>query len=182
MSQALLTTTTNMDDGPIPMASRVTHKFYEPIMLSVALNQATEASAIPPPPEPPIDTGDEKQVFHAFVNKLAHICDSEKGGSTVTALMVLRRETKTDAPHYWFAANRQTLDNLQTTAAFVKRILRKVGEAPVDPDNQHVVRKSMLYDILRFNRHRVLLYLEKLRLQVAECLKRCNMDKIDESK
>ncbi len=149
---------------------------------SLLIKRHKQAPYLCPPRAPNRHQGRETGPSTLSSVSLLTFVTARRGGSTVTALMVLRRDTTTDAAHYWFAANRQTLDNLQTTAAFVKRILQKVGEAPVDPDNQHVVRKSLLHDILSFNRPRVLSYLGKLQSQVAECLNRCNLDKIEESK
>ena len=173
-----------LDEGeeePIPLGSRIVHKFYEPIMLLASLIGITKEMAVPRSPEPPIDIQDAKQVFHAFINKLGHICDSTKGGATVTSFMVLRSNGNRDTVHYWFAANRRTTEELQTTAAFVRELLHKVGQAPENPEQQHAIRKAVLYNILRFNRPRVSVYLRKLQPQVEECLRRCDMDERDES-
>ncbi|TFB05802.1 hypothetical protein CCMA1212_001534 [Trichoderma ghanense] len=161
---------------PIPLGSRVVHKFFEPIILLVALVDAVRNTAKPRPPEPEIDVQDPTQLFCAFVNKLGHVCDREKGGETVTSFVVLRNEAHPQRAHYVFAVNRQTDSQLQSTATYVRTLLRKVGQAPEGRANQHEARHSLLYHVLLFNRPRVSFYLRELRAQAALCLEKCLSD------
>ncbi len=149
-------------EEPIALAPRILHRFYEPVMMLASLIEETKDTALPWPPEGPIDTEDTKQVFHAFANKLAHIFDSAKGGSTITSFMVLKGEGSSPLVHYWFAVNKQTGPELETTAAFVKKLLNKIGKCPADSKQQDAIRKELLYDVLRFNRPRTSVYLRML--------------------
>ncbi|KAH6603565.1 hypothetical protein Trco_008340 [Trichoderma cornu-damae] len=169
-------------EEPIPLGSRIVHKFFEPIILLVALIDAVKHAAKPPPPEPPVDVKDPKQLFCAFVNKLGHVCDSEKGGDTVTSFVILKDESMSGRAQYVFAANRQTDSQLQATAAYVKMLLHKVSQAPEGQLNQHYARGSLLYHILRFNRPRVSIYLRELRSQAQLCLQKCQADRTDENR
>ncbi|KAL7946768.1 hypothetical protein V8C42DRAFT_318748 [Trichoderma barbatum] len=168
-------------EQPIELASRIVHKFFEPIILLVALIDAVRNTAKPRAPEPDIDVQDPKQLFHAFVNKLSHVCDREKGGDNVTSFVVLRDQYTPDRVHYIFAVNQQTDIQLQTTAAYIRTLLRRVGQAPEGRENQHDARRSLLYHILRFNRPRVSFYLRELRTQAATCLERCQAERSDDN-
>ncbi|KAL7782778.1 hypothetical protein V8C37DRAFT_413850 [Trichoderma ceciliae] len=164
----------------IPLDSRILHKFFEPIILLVALVDAVKHTAKRPPPEPNIDVKDPKQLFFAFANKLGHVCDRERGGDTVTSFVILKNERNPEQAQYVFAANRQTNSQLQTTAAYVESLLRTVKQAPEGQANQHDTRSSLLYHILRFNRPRVSVYLRDLRSQAALCLEKCQPNGTEE--
>lgn len=172
------------EEEPIPLPPRIVHKFYEPIVLLVSLLGASKLKGIttPPPPDPPINIEDLKQVFQAYVNKLGHVCDSNRGGDTVTSFLILNRGGTQAGFRYWFAANRQTNEQLENTVVFVKALLHRLGRAPMGRTHQHTVRRELLSDILRFNRPRVSIYLRALQPQAQECLGRCYMEETDESK
>ncbi|KAM0264952.1 hypothetical protein ACHAQJ_000468 [Trichoderma viride] len=160
-------------EEPIPSTSGVIHKFFEPVILLVALIEAVKHTAQPPPLEPDIDINNPKKLFCAVLNKLGHVCDRERGGDSVTSFVVLKDTDNPEQVQYVFAANRQTDNQLQVTAAYVKKLLWRVNQAPDDQAKQHEARSSLLYHILRFNRPRVSFYLRALRSQTAECLERC---------
>lgn len=160
-------------EDPVPTVGKAIHKFYEPIILYEALIDAVKHTAKPPAPEPNINIEDPKQVFCAFVNKLSHICDKEKGGDTVTSFVVLKDQRNPARAHFVFAVNRRTDRELGVTAAYVKSLLHKIDQAPDGEINQHNARSSLLYHILRFNRPRVSFYLRNLRSQTELCLESC---------
>lgn len=173
------------EEEPVPLPSRVIHRFYEPIVLLSSLLGASKGKgmASSPPPDPAIDIQDAKQVFYAFVNKLSHVCDSSKGGGTVTSFMVLNGQHAPGGVHYWFATNRQTNEQLENTLAFVNKLLRRLDQAPMGQEGQHTVRRELLSDVLQFNRPRISVYLQALQPQARECLRRCSMEEeTDESK
>ncbi|KAL7818015.1 hypothetical protein V8C44DRAFT_319870 [Trichoderma aethiopicum] len=166
---------------PTPLPSRVVFKFFEPVILLVALTDAVRNTATPRPPEPETNVQDPTQLFCAFVNKLGHVCDREKGGDTVTSFVVLQSEAEPQRAHYVFAVNRQTIGQLQSTATYVRTLLRKVGQAPEGRANQHDARHSLLYHVLLFNRPRVSFYLRELRTQTVSCLEVCQSDMTEEN-
>ncbi|KND92723.1 hypothetical protein TOPH_02769 [Tolypocladium ophioglossoides CBS 100239] len=167
-------------EEPVPLISRLIHKFYEPVILLVSLIGSTAGAGAPRPPEPvPIDVHDDKQVFQAFLNKLGHVCDSMKGGNTVTSFVALRHEHNQGGVNYWFAANRRSTDELEATATYVEGLLQKVNQVTEGREHENDVRIDLLCDILRFNRSRVSVYLRTLRSQIEECLTR--MDVSDEN-
>ncbi|KAM0480384.1 hypothetical protein ACHAPX_004215 [Trichoderma viride] len=185
MSQTITTTSVPLPldmtaEEPVPTTSKATHKFYEPIILYEALIDAVKHTAKPPAPEPNINIEDPKQVFCAFVNKLSHVCDKKRGGDTVTSFAVLKDQHNPARAHFVFAANRQTVSELGVTAAYVRSLLQKIDQAPDGEVNQHNVRSSLLYHILRFNRPRVSFYLRNLRSQATACLESCQLTNTEE--
>ena len=168
-------------EEPISLASSIVHKFYEPIMLLVSLIQVAILKAIATQPEDPFDLENDKHVYCAFINKLSHVCDSEKGGTTVTSLMILLENDKAKTPHYWFASNQRSPDEIEAAVAFVRRLLRKIDDATRTPKGDDTVRKQLLNEVLRFNRLRISSYLSVLQSQARECLERCFMDDTDDS-
>lgn len=187
MSQTATTTSLSIPlpldmttEDPVPTVGRAIHKFYEPIILYDALIDAVKHTAKPPVPEPNINIEDPKQVFCTFVNKLSHVCDKQRGGDTVTSFVVLKGQRNPARAHFVFAANRQTDRELGVTAAYVKALFQKIDQAPDGEVNQHNVRSSLLYHILRFNRSRVSFYLRNLRSQTELCLESCQSTNTEE--
>ncbi|KAK7931826.1 hypothetical protein PG985_002538 [Apiospora marii] len=144
-------------------------KFYEPLFLLEALNVSARDDAIAGIPED----------YASFVYKLAHVCDSKKGGATVTSFMVLRGDNGADSVHYWFASNQRSQSELQETKTYAERLLRKVAQLSVSSQRQSPTQRRsphdvLLQDVLQFNTPRLATYLKNLHLRIQECLQRCN--------
>lgn len=179
------------DEKPIPLPSRVLHKFYEPVILLVSLMDAVGPNSSPSSTVsdlPPTDQETDLQVFKAFVNKLSHVCSSAKGRETVTSFVVLRDKPAPKAPngriHYWFAMNEQSSERLAETKTYVENLLRKIGRAPSMHDNLEGwegTKREIFRDVLVFNRRRITTYLNMLQERVAKCLDRLRMENTNES-
>ncbi|KAL7905405.1 hypothetical protein GGI35DRAFT_483529 [Trichoderma velutinum] len=171
------------DEEPIELSHKVVHRFFEPLMLLLALTQAVRDMATPRPREENINIQDLKQLFYAVVNKLCYVCDGIKGdgGKTVTSFVLLKDQKDPEKVHYVFAANRQTYSELQSTESYVRTLLRMVGQAPEGRENQDETRHSLLHHVLRFNRSRVLVYLSALRKEAAFCIEQCKEEKTDDN-
>jgi hypothetical protein len=157
------------------MGSRVIHKFYEPLVLLKALNlELLDTASYYSVPENEGCHGDE-QVFQAFVNKLAFVCDSVKGhqGSTITSVMILQ-EHDSDRIDFWFASNSRTSQELEQTAAFMRLLLQGIGSA-LGPQSTttHAPQRGLLRDVLQFNMRRIKVYVQGLRTQAELCLDKC---------
>ncbi|KAK3314205.1 hypothetical protein B0H66DRAFT_373821 [Apodospora peruviana] len=164
-------------ETPIPLASKIIHKFYEPIILLVSLIGATKAGSKPPLSDTSLNEGlSQEQLFHAFVNKLAHLCAYAKGNETVTSFTVLQDSSNGGQVYYLFAANDETREDLEGTADYVRKLLRRVSQAPKDMMQLESVRKTLLRDVLLFNKPRIGVYLRKLQEQAAKCLEMCATD------
>lgn len=175
------------DETPIPLTSRVMHKFYEPVMLLISLIDVIKLRSPQPSVSEASPNGleNDRQAFKAFVNKLAHVCSSSKGRETVTSFLVLRdRALKKGSDgriHYWFTANEQKTDDLIDTQVYVQKLLRRVGQAPGDSEGLETVRKELHRDILVFNRPRISSYLREIQRDADSCVRRCALEDTDES-
>ncbi|KAH0525867.1 hypothetical protein TsFJ059_009275 [Trichoderma semiorbis] len=168
------------NEEPIELLSRIVHKFFEPVILLLALTEAVSHIAKPRSHEENVDVKNPEELFYAFVNKLSHACDREKGGDNVTSFAVLKDEDNPDLAHYVFAVNQQDTGQLHTTKAYVTTLLHKVAQAPKGQENQHDAMQSLLCYILRFNRPRVSFYLRELQEHAKSCLKSCEAGKTDD--
>lgn len=164
----------------MPLTNAQYFKLLEPIILFRALNDAVRQSSDDDvkygatQSSPTVTTTgveDRDDLFRAFVYKLAHICDSIKGGlgATITSFTILRSEnpeTRDTMVHYWFASNRRTTSQLDETKAYVHAILRKVHLAPRDTN---AYKCNILRDIILFNRKKLSWYLGELSCSVRQC-------------
>lgn len=77
----------------MPVAlGKLQRRFYEPLVLLLALTQAcmhTHAPRVPDSLTEPLSHSLE-ELFKDFVNKLCQICDNKPGGNAVTAISVLQ--------------------------------------------------------------------------------------------
>ncbi|KAK3343273.1 hypothetical protein B0H65DRAFT_244899 [Neurospora tetraspora] len=163
---------------PIELAPKIIHRFYEPIMLLEALKEPVGKPSSAPPQPMRVDDENPKQLFQAFVYKLAHVCDWEKGGKTVTSIMVLdTTNVLTDEPEftYVFGVNQATPHHLKRTASFLHTVLQKVASAsPVsEAEARNAAERELRQIVLRFNRPRVRFYLKSLRDKAEVCLRQC---------
>lgn len=168
------------NEEPIELGSRIVQKFFEPVILLLALTEAVSHIAKPRSHEENIDVKNPEELFYAFVNKLSHACDREKGGDNVTSFVVLKNEGNSDMAHYVFAVNQQDKSQLEITKTYVTTLLHKVAQAPEGQENQHDAMQSLLCYILRFNRPRVSVYLRELQVHARSCLKSCEAGKTDD--
>ncbi|KAI3574048.1 hypothetical protein IWW34DRAFT_872589 [Fusarium oxysporum f. sp. albedinis] len=117
------------------------------------------------------------RAFQFYVNKLAQVCDNERGGNTISALAILRGPL---GPHYVFGSNWKDARGLKTTKSFVRALLDLVGKNPENLQTAALV-KRVLWLILAFNIPRLQEYLKLLSAAVQECLESCKRRKEDET-
>ena len=168
-------------EEPIPLASKVGHKFYEPIVLTISLVDSIREIVVPLQPDEPIEPKDDKQVFYAVVNKICHVCDHERGGDTVTSCFILLEDQDDYKVHYHFASNKRSYGQLEETAAFVANLFSQISDASRASEQQDSIRRELLSAVVRINRPRISFYLENLQPQIAECLRICGMENTAES-
>jgi hypothetical protein len=142
------------------------NKFYGPIILLAALNDACKHSRPARSPDLPSD-GEQspERGFHDFVNKLARLCDIERGGRTVTSLAVLQEP---DHIEYRFTSNERTseeLDHAQNFIISILNALRRAGNHDVQTFISYILRKSVC-----FARPRVEAYLKALEKEITSCI------------
>lgn len=115
------------------------------------------------------------QAFKCFVYKLAQICDSERGGNTITAIAVLEGR---DQPEYVIASNQRRQYQLDDVSSFLRGLLESIAQKAKakaeDKMRRQTLQKQVLWDILRFNMSRVKPYLSNLSKYLEECIAHCS--------
>ncbi|KAI5459692.1 hypothetical protein BGZ63DRAFT_425661 [Mariannaea sp. PMI_226] len=104
--------------------------------------------------------------YQKFLCKLAQVCDSEKRGGTVTALVVLKG---TKGPEYLFVSNMRKRIELERTKTFLNQLLGYVGENP-DKLGVKPLQKIVLGRILEFNCLRLSEYLNSVVSSLTNCI------------
>ena len=151
---------------------KFTNRFYEPILLLAALNvtspehQTTKALDLSQgvAQSPELD-------FHCFVNKLALVCDSDRSGNTVTAVVVLQYP---DRIQYRFAANQRKEADLTHTQSFLEKILKTLGAT--DIGDLALLSSHILREVISFTRPRIGSYAKSLKEQTPLCISDCQRD------
>ena len=103
--------------------------------------------------------------FQIFLNKLALICDQQRGGNTITALVALKGS---NGPAYHFASNNRQEEELKETKTFLTKLLGFVGTNP-DRLAEKPLQKQVLWRILEFNYQRVDHYVRSVVNTSSEC-------------
>ncbi|KAF4918951.1 hypothetical protein CGCVW01_v008332 [Colletotrichum viniferum] len=156
-----------------PVALDHQRLFYEPVVLEYALQIACRGGR-EVFNETPIMENDsltsQKQAFHCFVDKLAQVCDNERGGKMVTAVAVLNGSDQTE---FVFASNERTEDELAETRDFLHSLLTLVGKNPAGLKPKPLT-KQVLWKILHFNMLRLNDYLNKLIKYLNKCIADCD--------
>ncbi|KAK2018752.1 hypothetical protein LZ32DRAFT_653523 [Colletotrichum eremochloae] len=96
--------------------------------------------------------------LQAFLCKLAQVCDTEKGGDTITALVALKTD---NGPEYLFASNSRKEAELEITRKFLADLLDFVGRNPVGLAEK-ALKKQVLWRILEFDFPRVDFYVKQI--------------------
>lgn len=158
--------------GTIPLKSRENFKFYEPLILLRALNDEMRETSKYISPDETCDVKDPKQLLKGFANKLALVCDSQKGDYGATATAVWISDDGAGHIQYHFTSNQRSEVELQQMVTFVDTLLKRVC-AIASPKQNRPTTKSLLFPILQFNRKRIDVYLDCLRSEAQRCLDEC---------
>lgn len=119
-------------------------------------------------------SSDPEKTFHYFVNNLAHVCDTQRGGKTVTGLAVLRQS---DALLYVYASNARDEHAFTETTRFLTDLLTKVGKAILDSEAaEGELYDAILHDVLRFNSPRIGAYIDGFEKLSERCTQLCSTE------
>ncbi|EWZ28425.1 hypothetical protein FOZG_17910 [Fusarium oxysporum Fo47] len=142
---------------------------YEPIVLEYAMIQSCNLTREEPESHATVDFDylqSDSVAFRVLVNKLAQVCDNERGGNSVTALTILEG---TNGPEFVFAASRKDEEETRATARFVTNLLQLAGQNPQNLSSD-ALEKRVLWMILAFNMPRITEYKDKLDKALGLCL------------
>ncbi|RXG41338.1 hypothetical protein VDGE_30425 [Verticillium dahliae] len=170
----------------LPANGRLLRRFYEAVKFEEILIQACTQdpnSLGRAPVDVEVDTEHgAEQAFRSVVNKLAHVSDTRKGGSTVSAVCVLQ---EFDGIHYLVGSNQRTTASHQTQLNnFVVKLFRQLNArsreiqlAPVQSAGaleavalEAVALGEVLRHIVQFNKPRIKFYIKGLRTQLGACI------------
>lgn len=165
---------TNDADGfdPAFLPPSLRKRFYEPIILLDVLGSIYKNNVVK---EPDLESDAGKplqQQYFVFLNKLAQICDSQKGelGKTCSAIVILDSGTL----EYRLASNRRDEYELSTTREYLKGILndlRKASDSEIkQSDAKEAIFSGILLKVLAFTRPRLEYYLNKLSSNLEFCI------------
>ncbi|KAL7817916.1 hypothetical protein V8C44DRAFT_319628 [Trichoderma aethiopicum] len=165
--------TTSGTPKPIPLRWKFSRRFYEPILLEVALKRIR-------PPEYPDnqhapntirDSHDSaEQTFKCFVNRLAQVCDNVRGenAATVTGVAVL---LEPEGVHYIVGSNNRKPAKLHDVEVFVRELLHIAAKTTHQPaDGGLQVHREALWHILKFDGNRVRYYLTSTVEHLRSCI------------
>jgi len=160
----------------IPLGAKLTTRFYLLLILHTSLKtifQKAQALRLPEIETVPTD------VFRAFVNKLAHICDSAKGREKATAFGVLQLGTI----RYYFTSNQRDEEDYQRTSHYVAGILNILGMATDDEIQRHgenvgslPIFSRLLRSIIAFNQSRIKGYMGRMVEKIDLCIESARGD------
>jgi hypothetical protein len=155
--------------NPVQVKSSLTYRFYEPIVLLLSLNEAYLHNRPAKAPDLSLDVGQShERSFHCFVNKLGQLCDSERGGNTVTAFVVLQFP---DHIQYRFTSNQRKDEDLDHARTFITHILETLCLMDRDDMPSHILQKA-----LSFTRPRVAGYVKQLKIHAVTCISACTKE------
>ncbi|KAF5973023.1 hypothetical protein FBULB1_8486 [Fusarium bulbicola] len=161
-------------DNIISLKSRQKRRLYEPIVLYKALTVITHERGALRPAEAPERPRTEEERYHHFLHKLASICDSTKGGKTVTSIAILDEE---EQYKYVFACNQISDGDLSDTQDLLTTVLTSLCDFHTFPlHKKTTVENDILKKILSFNSSRINCYLNALKAKnIVECLEYCQL-------
>jgi hypothetical protein len=151
---------------PIQLSYALANRFYGLIILLSTLNDACIDSRPVNFPDLCLDVEKSSEHgFHDFVNKLAQLCDIERGGKTDTALAVLQY---LDYIQYRFTSYNRETEELDHTQKFITTILSALGR--VEKHNVQGITSNILRTSLCFTRPRVEADVKTLKNEVTRCI------------
>ncbi|KAL2757010.1 hypothetical protein ACRALDRAFT_2041545 [Sodiomyces alcalophilus JCM 7366] len=150
--------------------TKLKRRFYGPIILGVALKEIFRRDFDRTPNSVPDTHDGAEQGYHQFVYRLAHICDSKQGGSTVTAIAVLE---ESDCIRYLVGSNERKAEELDEVKDYLTRVLNIVGK----PDLSSIDKMMVIVPaVIRFNLPRIKSYVNKLERALSLCIEHCKRD------
>lgn len=154
----------------VPIKSKPWHRFYEPVVFLRALTEACPHHQ----PESEDDDDDvlplerEKtplRAFHRYLDRLAQVCDSSRGGATVTAIAAVATPSHV---HYRFGSNQRKPLELERTRNYITEILQMLGRTNIAQLDS--IRPELMRRVLTFTEPRITVYMRTLYTKSLECL------------
>lgn len=162
----------------MPANSKANRRFYEIVVLLLALNNAYKDHANRRTIDLTRGTEQEpEEMFRNFVSKLGQICDARPKGFTVTAFVVLQFPDKVQ---YVFGSNQRPTVELEIVKGYICSILSSLRDMSMgeDDEERETFLAPLLRDILMFNRERIKSYINQLVRALETCIGICEKEPI----
>ncbi|KAK1636385.1 hypothetical protein BDP81DRAFT_429600 [Colletotrichum phormii] len=155
------------------------NRFYEALTLLYSLVQAcpTSGQQLNKTPSDVAEPGENhRAILNCFMNKLAQICDNQRGGKTVTSVAIIQLP---DILVYTFASNQRSAKEIAEVEGFIFSVLEYLSETDAAPSDSEddVTSKSfqhILGQILFFHRRRIQCYRAGLAKALSQCIADCD--------
>ncbi|KAM0547026.1 hypothetical protein ACHAPJ_010569 [Fusarium lateritium] len=155
----------------VPLKPKQKRRLYEPVIMYKSLTEITHEEGALRRAEVPDRPKTEEQRYHRYLHRIASVCDSTKGGKTVTSVTILDGEERFT---YIFGCNQISMGELSKTQKFITDLLRKLsGFDKLKDGEKNSVRSDVLKMILVFNLPRINCYLRDLKNQLVDCFEYC---------
>ena len=155
---------------PIPISPIISNQFYEAQLLLFVLERVRGEHAKRQNYHGELDQ-DATELRRSFVDKLAYICDFNKGGSTVTAIAL---QKTFQGVTFWIAANETVKSQVRVFLMEVFLVLKSLKHEKVDVVSKKGTEALLLAKIVQFNEKRLKYYWSALQGDLQVCIKRLN--------
>lgn len=147
--------------------NRLLCRFYEPLALLHILDPNGD-NRIPRCPSLDLVTPSlhPQELRRAFLEQLAYVCDSAKGGDTVTAIAL---EGHPSSVTYWIASNKGPNEDV---VLYVREILKLLGNlsSPSSEGSRKMLEDQIASKCVQFNVRRIKAYQTLIRKPLKICL------------
>ncbi|KAL2214525.1 hypothetical protein CC79DRAFT_1317165 [Sarocladium strictum] len=163
----------SVTSSALPLRRKVAVRFYEPVKLEETLVDACSrlpnfSGRVSAETETGLERGDER-AFQSFLNKVAHVCDIQKGGDTVTAIGIVAEFGNV---RYFIGSNARKASTHGTLEGFMRGLLAiPTIASPTIPVTETGQFLQMLKYIAAFNKPRISFYTRALQARRIECLR-----------
>ncbi|KAK3312954.1 hypothetical protein B0H66DRAFT_383629 [Apodospora peruviana] len=162
---------------PVPLSASVSKRFYEAVIFLYCLIAVNFKNKTTKTPDLETTSGKSpKDEFFCFVNKLGQICDSQRGGDTITAFAILQP----GSIEYRFASNNRDQQSLDKVKAYITDIITTLGQTPDAGLGEAF--QQILGMVLAFNRPRIGIYITAMNMEFEFCIMSCEKDGTTEAK
>ncbi|KAH7261648.1 hypothetical protein BKA59DRAFT_503 [Fusarium tricinctum] len=157
----------------VPLEPALIRRFYIPLLLLVCLPAMCPFRRVSECPLSEASTS-LQPLFQAFVSKIAFLCCTEPGSSTISACTVLQLP---DRVQYVFGFNQRNRSQLETVQLGITKILWLFGtRSGQDKKTDDQIRTEALSASLEVSECRVGSYLKALTDSLQHCLLACMRD------
>ena len=144
---------------------KILRRFYEPLVLLRVLDPTRGAHRPDLITERGLD--ENSKLWRNFLDQLSFVCDSEKGGDTVTAVAPQRTN---ESPIYWLASNSISRNKARAHLIGIFACLNRLYSA--NPLSEDLLYKELYARCIKFSSKRIKAYTKSLLKAIVqvECI------------